>query len=422
MFLVFLDGHSGHVFFHQKVDSLASKHAHVLIDERQLIYFLSFSPPSLSRWNRAKKSSREAAAFSSNLYILSVPLLMRCIMRWNHTGCLFENVKDIRYYIQQWPLAENVIFLSSLFCFTLFCFWWYASHPILSSFSIVRTTIVCFNCIFLLLQSFLLLLFKYEHVLIAAEHEAVDCFLFELPSTMQLAKMIYGSLALQLAAMVLFASFTEESKIHASIKVAIARSMVPISGVLFLLLQRAYQSCHLVVFMLQSLSLGKLSGWLFRRPTLRVGEKMTGFLFQILYFCALRASYFLLGQSNLVATIDLSNAYTGLDDYYVGGVGILLFLITWGGPFVFAVLYPVVIYPPARLSLTEHVTLPLAFLATIMSLFQVALVIADVTFLNHLFIWSVFSPRHLYELFWIVFYFVWMVMYPICISDDEIRN
>lgn len=207
------------------------------------------------------------------------------------------------------------------------------------------------------------------------------------------------------------------------VKMAIAHSMVPIMGILFLLLQRAYQSCHLLVFILQSLALGRLSAWLCRRPTVRIGEKMTGFLFQLFYFCTLRASYFLLGQSNLVATIDLSNAYTGLDDYYVGGVGILLFLITWGGPFIFAFLYPVVIHP-AQKSMSEHVTrtLPLAFLATMISLFQLALVMADITFLNHLFIWSVFSPRHLYELFWIVFYFFWMMVYPICISDGEIRN
>ena len=51
-----------------------------------------------------------------------------------------------------------------------------------------------------------------------AENE-VGCLSFELPSAMQFAKMTYGSFTLQLSAMVLFASFIEESKTRASSKI-----------------------------------------------------------------------------------------------------------------------------------------------------------------------------------------------------------
>src|SRR5436305_1866668 len=44
------------------------------------------------------------------------------------------------------------------------------------------------------------------------------------------------------------------------------------------------------------------------------------------------ASFFALGNSNAISSIDLSNAYNGVSGYNVGAVGILVFFSNWAGP------------------------------------------------------------------------------------------
>ncbi|KAL1626533.1 major facilitator superfamily transporter protein [Diplodia seriata] len=43
-------------------------------------------------------------------------------------------------------------------------------------------------------------------------------------------------------------------------------------------------------------------------------------------------SFFALGNSNAISSIDLSNAYNGVSGYNIVGVGVLLFLANWAGP------------------------------------------------------------------------------------------
>jgi len=45
-----------------------------------------------------------------------------------------------------------------------------------------------------------------------------------------------------------------------------------------------------------------------------------------------QTSFFALGNSNSISSIDLSNSYNGISGYNVGAVGLLVFLSNWAGP------------------------------------------------------------------------------------------
>ncbi|RAL60872.1 hypothetical protein DID88_010196 [Monilinia fructigena] len=48
-----------------------------------------------------------------------------------------------------------------------------------------------------------------------------------------------------------------------------------------------------------------------------------------------QASFFALGNSNAISSIDLSSAYNGVDSYNVFAVGVLIFISNWAGPLYF---------------------------------------------------------------------------------------
>jgi len=122
-----------------------------------------------------------------------------------------------------------------------------------------------------------------------------------------------------------------------------------------------------------------------------------------------QAAFFGFGNSNSLATIDISGAYTGLSTYSEFSVGFLVFLIGYSGPIFFCLSALVII---ARMYYTEHSergTHTYAKLAesTIFVCFSLALlrsiqlfVFSIVTMImkHHLFVWSVFSPKYIYEI------------------------
>ncbi|RMZ86145.1 hypothetical protein DV737_g260, partial [Chaetothyriales sp. CBS 132003] len=84
---------------------------------------------------------------------------------------------------------------------------------------------------------------------------------------------------------------------------------------------------------------------------------ITSLLFQF-------SSFFALGGTNAISSVDLSNAYNGIAGYNVGLVGLLTFIGNWAGPIFWTI-------ATCRL-------------------------IAE-----HLFVWTVFSPKYLYQIAWV---------------------
>lgn len=110
-------------------------------------------------------------------------------------------------------------------------------------------------------------------------------------------------------------------------------------------------------------------------------------------------SFFSLGGSNAISSVDLSNAYNGISGFNIVGVGVLTYVSNWAGPMfwtsatVLLLLRQNVKQPPAY---KRYVAALTAFATS-----SVAFVMVACTVLRtHLFIWTVFSPKYLYIMAW----------------------
>lgn len=111
-------------------------------------------------------------------------------------------------------------------------------------------------------------------------------------------------------------------------------------------------------------------------------------------------SFFALGGTNAISSVDLSSAYNGVRNYDVVTVGILTFISNWAAPIYWVTATNVLLLRKRKLGEKDvylrHVTLLTVFAAA-----SVAFVMAACTALRtHLFIWTVFSPKYLYCVAW----------------------
>jgi len=138
-------------------------------------------------------------------------------------------------------------------------------------------------------------------------------------------------------------------------------------------------------------------------------------------------SYFALGPSNLLVSLDFSNAYTGLTQFIMPLITTIAFVMTWAGPIMASLLFlecPI----PASPDLSSD-PLKLLFgcktkrcLASDLSLWRsfvaLGLLVTLTIQRNHLFIWSVFAPRLLFEFGWAIFY--GMLIFGLCMKYRQI--
>ncbi|OVA01779.1 Type I phosphodiesterase/nucleotide pyrophosphatase/phosphate transferase [Macleaya cordata] len=126
-----------------------------------------------------------------------------------------------------------------------------------------------------------------------------------------------------------------------------------------------------------------------------------------LYFLGM-AGHFGLGNSNTLATIDVAGAFIGISSHSTLLAGVVMFMITLASPLLF--LLSMVIYismKDASYLLFSHngnighllqmmigfpCLVPLALNSVMLTAFTIVLVLMR----NHLFVWSVFSPKYLY--------------------------
>lgn len=111
-------------------------------------------------------------------------------------------------------------------------------------------------------------------------------------------------------------------------------------------------------------------------------------------------SFFALGGTNAISSVDLSSAYNGVRNFDVVTVGVLTFISNWAAPIYWVTATNVLLLRKrkngARDVYLRHVTLLTVFAAA-----SVAFVMAACTALRtHLFIWTVFSPKYLYCVAW----------------------
>ncbi|XP_077213618.1 alkaline-phosphatase-like family protein isoform X2 [Tasmannia lanceolata] len=126
-----------------------------------------------------------------------------------------------------------------------------------------------------------------------------------------------------------------------------------------------------------------------------------------MYFLGM-AGHFGLGNSNNLATVDVAGAYIGISSHSTVLAGILLFIITYASPLLF--LLGMTMYVPMKemkcLLVSQSADLgcylqrmigvpcllPLGLNSVTLTAFTIILLLMR----NHLFVWSVFSPKYLY--------------------------
>ncbi|KAI0507117.1 hypothetical protein KFK09_013235 [Dendrobium nobile] len=125
------------------------------------------------------------------------------------------------------------------------------------------------------------------------------------------------------------------------------------------------------------------------------------------YFLGM-AGHFYLGNSNTLATIDVAGAFIGISSYSIIFPSVLMFIITFSSPILSYLSMLVCISTKDIVSLSLHerpdlsqllnlmiafpCLLPLVLNSAVLTTFTLILLVMR----NHLFVWSVFSPKYLY--------------------------
>jgi ethanolaminephosphotransferase len=165
---------------------------------------------------------------------------------------------------------------------------------------------------------------------------------------------------------------------------------------LLTLLSGTHNAALFLVFLLQY---HLFKSW---KNCLQDKSPLPSWLLGVIMLCYCHASFFMTGHSNSIASVDLSNAYVGVEGYNVIVIGVLTFISNWSASLWWAV---------ASWSLVTDSHEPIveipnkwfSFIITQSSFFSIALssLSISVTVLReHLFIWTVFSPKYLYQVAW----------------------
>ncbi|KAL3721795.1 hypothetical protein ACJRO7_034178 [Eucalyptus globulus] len=120
------------------------------------------------------------------------------------------------------------------------------------------------------------------------------------------------------------------------------------------------------------------------------------------------AGHFALGNSNSLATIDVAGAFIGASDFSMLSSGVLMFIITYASPLLFLLSMPMWISVKdfnclvtlrnanlgdlLKMMLGFPCVIPLCLNSVTLTAYTIILLLMR----NHLFIWSVFSPKYLY--------------------------
>lgn len=191
--------------------------------------------------------------------------------------------------------------------------------------------------------------------------------------------------------------------------------MLHISTPILILLSEPQNALLFVIFNLQLLVLLEWQNYLSDKSPIPI------WLLSVIITCLSHGGFFLTGHTNSISSIDLSNAYIGVQDYNTFLIGILTFCSNWSTSIWWAI---------AGLTLIENVNTSsddalmkeefqpwLSYIVTQSTLFSLVLGLLSisVTILReHLFIWTVFSPKYLFQIAWTIVYH-WIIQ--VCLGS-----
>jgi ethanolamine phosphate transferase 2 subunit G len=149
-----------------------------------------------------------------------------------------------------------------------------------------------------------------------------------------------------------------------------------------------------------------------------------------------QTAFFALGNNNAISSVDLSNSYNGVSGYNIGAVGVLVFVSNWAGPIYWSLVGVLLLgshgrssrhFNPEELDSRDWVAKERQHLidlaekekqgeqrrgdwgawrqhVSLLTLFTaaglMAVMFACTVLRQHLFIWTVFSPKYLFAMAW----------------------
>jgi ethanolaminephosphotransferase len=110
-----------------------------------------------------------------------------------------------------------------------------------------------------------------------------------------------------------------------------------------------------------------------------------------------------MGRTNSIASIDLSNAYIGVDGYRPLVIGLTTFCSNWSGALWWCMAGWALAFDDDddKSGWLDYCSVSLMVFSVVLA----ALSLSVTLLREHLFIWTVFSPKYLYQIAWTVLFF-----------------
>ncbi|KAI8371582.1 alkaline-phosphatase-like protein [Radiomyces spectabilis] len=180
-----------------------------------------------------------------------------------------------------------------------------------------------------------------------------------------------------------------------------------ITPLLILLSKPQYAS----LFVLFDIQLQLLLGW---QRSLPSNAALPPWILATVVLFLGQSGFFITGHSNSIASVDLSNAYIGVQAYDVFFIGVMTFCSNWAASLWWVFAGWVLLTDRGWTAERWHSYLWAQ--SAIFSVFIAVLSISITILREHLFIWTVFSPKYLYQIAWsVLFHWVAQVLCGSCI-------
>lgn len=182
------------------------------------------------------------------------------------------------------------------------------------------------------------------------------------------------------------------------------RSITKISYLVEVFLATQTRTCNIPLFICFNL----LRHYLLKSfASNKVNRRDAAALLVVFILILQHATFFAFGSSNSLASVDLSNAYNGVESYNIFFVGVLTFVSNWIGPLYWSMAGLAMAFEShvegiqlVRRNdvMSTRIFLPHMFF----SIAVIGIMGACIALKDHLFIWTVFSPKLLYAAAWLI--------------------
>jgi len=366
---------------------LSSMGASSLVEEEQNTwYFLCGTTLILILASNINNHNKNNKLNDKNTWLSIVALgIFRLLSNWNQTGVKWIDEMDIHKFI----LSNN-------------------SFLVLQIFLIISSNLSLLMFPFDVPQTKIEVMMQIATFFLISSYRIIQILWVSIDGMHFVARLCFAFIFLQLSFRILMLFWTKGNPttiILVDLLRCTARSFVQLS----LLLQKPLNSPVVIFITVLSLIFSKIIREKESESSVHqsIEERWEGIVksvtrsqMMIVWFG--NAAFFLLGNSNSVSTIDISGAYTGVSEYNSLIVGILTFVILFGGPTIVFLLCICGLSCFERASLvdsatrTAHIRLLIVRLGTWQSILNVIFCLLVFFFRHHLFIWTVFCPKLLF--------------------------